>query len=108
MNGDYHSRPSIRSTWKGPIGKLLTNRKIAEYARAGRYPSLLVLPPLANPKCECGSTETRYMDWKFLPKGGNYCSACRIKYKNARDKQRELDETMEEKMRDAKRMEMYI
>ena len=39
------TRPSIRSAWPTPIGKPLTNRKIAKYQKAGYYKTNLSSSP---------------------------------------------------------------
>lgn len=86
--------PRIRlpSTWRTAIGPVLTNKRIAEYQREGRYGSNLVLPPLqtARPCCACNSTiNTRYWSLDYLPKAGVWCNKCRSIHRAKRDKETE-------------------
>lgn len=74
----------IRSGWPQQRGKALTNRRIAELQREGRYGSGLKLPPLDNAKpcCECKTkVNTRQCDYAYLPKCGVYCAGCRTKHR---------------------------
>lgn len=85
----------IPPSWKDPIGKVLTDRRITHYQALGLLMSNgLVLPPL--PKnlgalcilCE-GHREVRRRVVSFLP-CGNYCESCYIRARDSRDKEREL------------------
>jgi hypothetical protein len=89
MDIDVH----LPSTWRSAIGKTLTNRRIAEYQREGRYGSGLKLPPLdsAKPCIQCKSViNTRKMNYAYLPHAGVYCPACRKEHKAKREKEREI------------------
>lgn len=83
----------LPSTWRNGIGKTLTNRRIAEYQREGRYGSGLLLPPVddAKPCCQCKSTiNTRQCGFEYLPKSGVYCKKCLAGWRVERDQKAEL------------------
>lgn len=82
----------LPSTWRQAIGKRLTNRRIAEYQREGKYGTELKLPPLEHgrPCVGCKTkVNTRYFDYDYLPTAGVYCKNCRLRHRDARDKERE-------------------
>lgn len=90
----------IRSTWKGETGKLLTNRKIAQYQREGWYGEAAkemalkvsrVLREHAVFRCKCGvSEEVRFLTYSYLPQSGYYCPRCLAQYRRQRDLEQEL------------------
>ena len=88
------------------VGKPLTNRKIAEYQRLGKYGPDLMLPPKANAhKCDgCGSkVTTRKADYAYLPKPGYWCQHCRAKHRNKAE-----DEKQQARQQKEKEYECYV
>lgn len=93
----------IRSTWKDPIGKPLTNRRIAFYQREGRYgreaqeralASCVDVNGFVNRCCEPGCNtyiNVRWCTFLYLPKVGYYCPKCRQKHRNEALKEKELN-----------------
>ena len=89
----------LPSTWKGPIGRPLTNRRINQYAAEGRYGpqakekarAKMVTRSGIVLRCECGASENiRYLKWSYLPKRGWYCLLCVSKYQQERDREEQL------------------
>lgn len=79
--------PGVRfpSTWRQPVGKPLTSRRITELQREGYYGAALKLPPKvdARPCLHCKSTiNTWWMAYGYLPTCGVYCSLCRKAFKD--------------------------
>lgn len=106
---DPHAR--LPSTWRPPIGKYLTSRRIAEYQREGRYGSSLLLPPIKGaPCCVTGckvETNTRKCNYSYLPKPGVYCITHRKEFRDARHKELEEQRKWKEAMTERREQE-YI
>lgn len=81
----------LPTSWRDGYGKPLTNKRIAEYQREGRYGSGLKLPPLdsaqpcISPGCKT-TINTRKCDYGYLPKPGVYCQKCLKGWRFERDK----------------------
>lgn len=88
----------LPSTWRQGIGKVLTNKRIIEYQREGRYGSALVLPPIKGPQClGCQTTSnTRRYNYEYLPQAGAWCKVCLDGHRVVRDKDRELKKKLKE------------
>lgn len=95
-----HGLGHVGSTWKPPIGKLLTNRRIRELMQEGHYGPLMKLPPRSSGYCiepGCGRHEfTRRASYNYLPKWGVYCPVCLDKYKEKARLERELRKKIRE------------
>lgn len=79
----------LPTSWRTGYGKSLTNKRITEYQREGRYGSGLKLPPLQHslPCIQCKSTiNTRKCPFDYLPKPGVYCRKCIVGWRFERDK----------------------
>lgn len=93
----------LRSTWRQAIGKPLSNAAIARYAREGRYGLRLqqIFRRLKHDdglvhRCACGSNETRYLRFSYLPCKGWYCLRCVAAYRAKRDHEAEADRRFNE------------
>lgn len=93
--------PSVHfgTAWRDPIGKVLTNRKINEYALLGRYGPQQAEKARAKVtartgvvyRCECGRLEgVRFLKFAYLPKPAWYCKVCLSAYQKQRDQEEEL------------------
>ncbi len=105
----------FRSSWREPIGKPLSNRAIAEYARLGRYGpeaqrrakashidratgriiqccgAQIVADSSGKPvRIVCNSVEVKFLRWNYLPKSGYYCKACVARYREESNKEQVL------------------
>lgn len=90
-----------RSNWpRHPTLGPLSNRKIAEYAREGRYGPTIRNIELAKQhrvmvnrlgviiRCGCGAEAVAFMRFGYLPKSGYYCTLCREKYRADAEKEK--------------------
>jgi len=103
--GNDGSAP-IRSTWRDPIGKKLTNRIIANREAEGWYGPEAQEKAQRTPsgslgivfRClECGTRNgVHYLRHSYLPKPGDYCKRCALTHKTAFLKARELDRAFNE------------
>ena len=77
----------IKSTWRDPIGKQLTNRIIANRIREGWYGEAMKLAALAKlpvhqtdgtlNRCACGELRgVRWYDYKYLEQPAFLCPRC--------------------------------
>ncbi len=91
-------RVRMRSTWRDPIGKPLTDSAILRYMRNGRYgPELQRAAREAEKavtgsvfRCDCGARdEVRYMTYSYLPRPGYFCPACRARYREGAQREKE-------------------
>lgn len=115
-------RTPIKSTWRDPIGSLLTNARITKWAKLGWYGEAAKRRALAKTakqkaqksgsksgfvdRCSCGSVENvRYLKFSYLPKPGFYCHVCLCAIRSERDKQAVLDKALEEKIARIRLME---
>lgn len=94
---DQH-KARIASGWKDPIGKLLTDRRIAQLQREGKYGPLYKLPPRSSGACAgCHRTpETRKVSFAYLPKPGVWCPDCIDRWREVDRKDRELRKRIRE------------
>lgn len=82
------TRVHIRSTWRDPIGPLLTTRRIRQRKLEGWYGPQMKLRAeqrvlsvnngVVVRCCVCdGLAGVRFLKFSYLPKTGNYCLKCR-------------------------------
>jgi hypothetical protein len=92
-------RVHVRSTWRDPIGTLLTNRRILERMRQGWYGPQLQEKAKARAtlrtayvfRCACGIAEdVRFLHYSYLPQAGWYCPRCLAKYRKENQQEKEL------------------
>lgn len=104
INHAYHvpMDPTIhlRSGWKDPIGKKLTNGIIRNRTKQGFYGEEAKLIALKKveaktgfvERCACGQKiGVKYLSFKYLPTGGFYCDSCRLMHREANAKAVEQD-----------------
>lgn len=100
--------PDVRfpTGWKMPVGKPLTNARIAFYAREGRYgkaaqdvalKKVTVRNGIVLRCCQCQSSiNVKYLRWSYLPNPGHFCAKCVAVLKDARDREREQEKKFNE------------
>lgn len=81
----------IRSTWKDPIGKRLTDALIRKWEKLGAYGKERQANHILYPCRECKATPAIYYRNRYLPEPGFYCLSCRAKHRTAHE-QEELKE----------------
>lgn len=83
------------------VGKALTDRKITEYQRAGKYGGTIVLPVATGPRCTgCQGTKgVRRINYSYMPKAGHWCVHCRDRYKKEREQEKKLAALVKERRR---------
>ena len=101
--------PAVRfpSTWRQPIGKLLTTRIINQRALEGYYGPIAKLRAEKSKaiidgrvvKCQglCGGENIANMGfkkWSYLPKAGWYCSACTKAYRAMVEHEKSLSQSL--------------
>lgn len=109
----------IRSTWRDPIGVPLTNRRILNRTKEGWYGETAKLAALKKIKlstpvksgfverCECGTQlGVSYLSFKYLPKPGFYCPACRLKHRALHDKDEEREKEFNKRVKNAKGVDL--
>lgn len=107
MTPDY--RIPIKSTWRDPIGKPLTNRAITERMKQGWYGVTARFAALAKtPKsdfvhrCEhegCGETlGVKHLSFKYLPKPMFLCPRHRMAQRNIALKNKEVNKVFKDKL----------
>lgn len=96
----------IPSTWRDPIGKLLTNRRINQLIREGYYGPTMKLPPPTRGKClGCGGfSGTKYVTYNYLPSWGIWCPGCIDKIR----REIELEKELNRRIREARKVEFDI
>lgn len=108
----------IKSSWRDPIGHLLTNRRIAQRAREGYYGEAARVRELERSakrpvhcdmvfRCPCGSTDVRYYRWSYLPKAGYYCEHCRAAYRGNVERETRLNRELTQRVKQ-QIMERYV
>lgn len=118
MNEIRYSLPSVTkdpsarlpSTWRDPIGPLLTNRRIALRTREGWYGEAAKQAAQQRLKsdqlrrygivmrCACGRSDASYMAYSYLPQSGYYCPVCRELHRSKVRRTVELDRQWKERM----------
>lgn len=73
----------IRSTWRDPVGKKLTNAIIRKWEKLGFYGKERAANYILYPCMECKRTPAVYFRNRYLPTPGFYCLACRAKHRTA-------------------------
>lgn len=88
----------IKSTWKDPIGHILTDRRILKRQKQGYYEKAeqeralnkgkQLLPHGMVARCKCGETRSlRFLKYAYLPCPGIYCPTCLEHHRLSRPKQ---------------------
>ncbi len=97
----------IRSGWKDPVGKQLTNSTIAKHQRAGWYGPVMKENALKGYKptgglvfrCTCGEREgLRYLTYSYLNRPGYICPRCLNAIRKERDQEKELARRVREQL----------
>lgn len=83
------SRPALKSTWQGPLGKKLTDRLITRRMKEGYYGEEAKKRALSKSKskghstngfidrCFCGEIkDVRWCAYKYLETPGFFCPSC--------------------------------
>lgn len=96
-----HGLGRIRSTWRDPIGKPLTDRRISALMKAGYYGKEFIIPGKICESPGCGRDTTRLVGYAYLPKKGYYCDVCLDRYREEHKQELEL----RRKIREAQRVE---
>ncbi len=101
MNPSVH----IASTWRDPIGPMLTNARIRRYMLEGWYGPVVkakaersIAPSAIVNRCACGTIATRYARFAYLPKAGFYCAKCIALYRTQRDAEKEKSRQLRERI----------
>ena len=80
-------RVPIRSTWKQPVGKKLTDALIRKWEKLGYYGEAVQSNYVVQRCCECDKKGAIYYRWKYLPTPGFYCLSCLGKYRAAKERE---------------------
>lgn len=107
--GEVSHDPRCRfpSTWRDPIGKPLTNARIRALQRDGWYGQevkaalerkAIHRSPGIIFRCACGAVAKGHYAYLYLPKPGDYCAICLLRYRTAAKKERELDRQFKENL----------
>lgn len=109
-------QPWVRfpSTWRDPVGKLLTNRRIHQLQLEGRYgPEAKRLAEEREKarqgkivrlggriySCSCGETlRVRLLGYAYLPSLGWWCPKCVTLWRDKRDRERERERELRERL----------
>lgn len=106
MTFQFEDRPRIKSTWRDPIGKPLTDRLINKRAKEGFY-GLAAKQAALNKtenkgfvdRCQCGEWRgIKWLDFSYLPKPGFYCHSCRLIEKSRGEKRKEIEKQFRKKV----------
>ena len=99
------------STWRQPIGKLLSSRRIGQYALVGRYGPEMKRAELKKQaekknrviaECVgCGSKgEVLYRSYEYLEQKGYWCNICIATIRESREQERELAAKVRQQMKE--------
>lgn len=110
----------IRSTWRDPIGPMLTNRRIAQHIREGWYGEGRRRKQLEKDyqraartdivfRCPgCGTDKAvRFIRYSYMPKAGYWCNACREIHRSNAERDAKLTREFKARVEKAV-MERYI
>jgi hypothetical protein len=90
----------IRSTWRDPVGKRLTNGIIRRWQRLGWYGEVAATAAgIIHHCCECNSRKhVVFYKNRFLPTPGFYCPPCYAIHRAKRDAEVELNQKWREQL----------
>jgi len=95
----------LRSSWRDPIGALLNNRRITEYARLGRYGKAMKdsvdRKRGLRPCQDCHSPYASFLRFSYLPKAMWCCEVCRAGYRAGHEKAERLEKELRDRIRAA-------
>lgn len=101
----------LRSSWRDAIGKPLTNGIIRNRTKQGFYGEEAKLIALKHveaktgfiERCTCGQKlGVKFLKFKYLPKPGYYCDACRLIHREAQAKQEEREQELNSRLKQAR------
>ena len=75
----------IRSSWRDPIGKVLTNAAITKWEKLGFYGAERAANHILYPCVECKRTPAVFFRNRYLPTPGFYCLNCRATHRQAHE-----------------------
>jgi len=85
---DRPATAHIRSTWRDPVGKKLTNGMIRKWERLGFYGKERAANYILYPCHDCRCTPAVYFRNAYLPAPGYYCLSCRAKHRTAHEQEK--------------------
>ena len=95
----------LPSTWRNPIGALLTSRRITQYMREGRYgkeaQAAASQSKSLKPCAKCGSEHASFLRFSYLPHAMWCCHLCREAFRSDHEKAEALEHALREKVRAA-------
>lgn len=103
----------LPSTWRDPIGPVLTNRAIIKRALEGWYGPVAKLRAEKSKaivggrviKCQglCNGDNNAtmgFLKWSYLPKAGYYCATCTKAYRAMKEKETSLSQRLAARIRE--------